>query len=70
MMPDEGRAQRAPRPRLDWQRFSRFFIVGDLRRPEAPSLGLMPATARAKSPALWTPVRVRWPFRVWVFFQM
>ena len=41
--------------RLDWQRFSRFFFVGDLRRPQTLAPGLTSAQTRAKEKALWTP---------------
>jgi len=34
--------------RLDWQRFSRFFVVGDLRRPQTLAPGLTPAQTRAR----------------------
>jgi len=38
--------------RLDWQRFSRFFVVGDLRRPQTLAPGLTPAQTRARGQAL------------------
>src|ERR1017187_5611796 len=34
--------------RLDCQRFSRFSVVGDLRRPQTPAPGLTPAQTRAR----------------------
>jgi hypothetical protein len=34
------------------QRFSRFSVVGDLRRPQTPALGFTPAQARAKGQGL------------------
>ena len=34
------------------QRFSRFSVVGDFRRPQTPALGFTPAQTRAKGQAL------------------
>jgi hypothetical protein len=38
--------------RPDWQRFGRFSVVGDLRRPQTPAPGLTPAQTRARGQAL------------------
>ena len=45
--------------RLDWQRFSRFFVVGDLRRPQTLAPGLTPAQTRARGQALMDSISAR-----------
>jgi hypothetical protein len=45
--------------RLAWQRFSRFFVVGDLRRPQTLAPGLTPAQTRARGQALMDSISAR-----------
>ena len=45
--------------RLDWQRFSRLFFVGDLRRPQTLAPGLTPAQTRARGQALMDSISAR-----------